>query len=219
MALPGSVGILGGTGPAGRGLALRLAAAGIAVVIGSRDEGRAQEVAAQLAGPGPLSGAANRVAASADAVVVATPWEAAAQTAGELADVLAGKLVISMVNALVRVGREFQAVVPVRGSMAATLQAVLARSRVTAAFHHLPAGDLADLARPLDADVLVCADDPAAGEETVALVEAIAGLRGVLCGSLASANAVEALTAVLLNVNRRYKAHSAIRLTGLGERA
>lgn len=215
MATPESVGILGGTGPAGRGLGARLATAGIPVVIGSRDEGRAKEVAGQLAVAGPVSGAANADAAAAPVVVIATPWEGAVQTAAGLADVLAGKLVVSMVNALARIGSEFQALVPVRGSMAATLQGVLVRSRVTAAFHHLPAGDLGDLTRQLDADVLVCADERAAGEETVALVDAIVGLRGVLCGSLASANAVEALTAVLLNVNRQYKTHAAIRLTGL----
>jgi hypothetical protein len=211
------VGILGGTGAAGRALATRLAAAGVAVVIGSRDAARAEEVAAQIAATGTLRGAHNAEAAACELVVLATPWEGAVATARELAAPLSGKVVVSMVNALSRIGNEFQALVPVRGSMAATVQAAVPAARVTAAFHHLPAGALAALEHPLCADVLVCADDEEAGAATCALVEVIPGLRAVRCGSLASANAVEALTAVLLNVNRRYKAHAALALTGLGE--
>lgn len=218
MTTPQAVGILGGTGPAGRGLATRLAAAGIEVVIGSREAARAAEVAADLARHGTVRGAENAAAAGAPLVVVATPWEGAAATVRELAGALSGKVVVSMVNAITRVGTEFQALVPVRGSMAATLQALVPAARVSAAFHHLPAGQLADMGHDLDADVLVCADDRAAADETVALVDAIAGLRGVHAGSLGSANAVEALTAVLLNVNRRYKTHAALRLTGLAGR-
>lgn len=221
QAAPGSVGILGGTGPAGRGLGARLAAAGMPVVLGSRTSQRAEEAAgAVLGSPGgkglPLRGGANEEAAAADLVVVATPFEGAVATVGQLAEVLTGKVVVSMVNAITRVGREFQALVPVRGSVAATLQAELPGARLAAAFHHLPAGELAALERPLDADVLVCADDGATAARVVELVELVPGLRGVRAGTLASANAVEALTAVLLNVNRRYRAHVALRLSGLG---
>ena len=216
------VGVLGGTGPAGRGLATRMAAAGLEVIVGSREPGRAEEAAnavrEAVAGDAAVRGATNAEAATADLVVVATPWDGAVATAHDLQDALAGKVVISMVNAIARVGREFQALIPVRGSLAATLQAELPRSHVTAAFHHLPAGDLLDLSRSLSADVLVCAADEAAAATTIGLVNRIEGLRGLHAGSLASANAVEALTAVLLNVNRRYKAHASIRLSGLGHR-
>lgn len=220
---PTSVGIIGGTGPAGRGLATRLAAAGIAVAIGSRSADRAEAAVVEVRRAAgrelPLRGVTNEQAAAAEVVVLATPWDGAVATAQELAEPLSGKVVVSMINALTRFGRELQALVPVRGSLAATLQAELPRSSVSAAFHHLPAGRLAALEEDLDADVLVCADGEEAAATTVALVDAVPGLRGVRAGSLASANAVEALTAVLLNVNRHYKAHVSLRLSGLaGER-
>lgn len=217
-----AVGILGGSGAAGQGLGLRLAAAGWEVVLGSRALERAEEAARRaLEGAGgrtlALRGGTNEEAADQDVVVVATPFEGAAATVRALRVPLEDKLVVSMVNAITRVAGEFQALLPVRGSVAATLQGVLPASRVSAAFHHLPAGALADLAEQLDADVLVCADDAGAAEATVAMVDAIAGLRGVRAGTLASATAVEALTPVLLNVNVRYKTHVAVRLAGLHE--
>lgn len=216
------VGIIGGTGPAGRALAVRLAASGSDVVVGSRDAARAAEVAAELAGAWPerglaLSGASNDDAARREVVVLATPYEAAATTAISLADALAGRVVVSMVNAIAKVGGELQAVVPARGSVAATLQSVLPRSEVSIAFQHLPARDLAAVDRELDADVIVCADTDRATEVTVALVESVPGLRAVVGGSLASAGPVEALTAVLVNVNVRYRSHVALKLTGLRE--
>lgn len=214
------IGILGGTGPAGRGLALRLAAAGEDVVIGSRHADRAAEVAAGLVAAFPdrrltVSGAANEGTARADLVVVATPWDGAVATVRPLAAALEGKVVVSMANALAKEGREVLALVPPRGSVAATLQAALPGARVSAAFHHLPASEMELLDHRLDADVLVCADDAGARAETVALVERIEGLRGVDAGSLAQASAVEAFTAVLITVNIRHKVHAAVRLAGL----
>ncbi len=216
-------GIIGGTGPAGRALATRLAANGVGVLLGSRERARGEEVAKQLvAEVGEVGldvvGVDNATASAAEIVVLATPWDGAVSTARDLAEALAGRVVVSMVNALARVGNEFQALVPARGSIAASVQAVLPESRVSAAFQHVPARELGDLSYALDCDVLVCADDREAGEQTRALVEAVPGLRGVLAGSLASANAVEALTAVLLNVNIRYKAHVAVKLPGLPDR-
>jgi hypothetical protein len=215
-----TVGIIGGTGPAGRALGTRLAANGYEVVLGSRGAERGEEIAREVreAWPTyelPISGGANETAAAADEIILATPWEGAVSTALELADVLAGKVVISMVNALTRFGSEFQALVPVRGSIAATLQAALPRSQIVAAFQHLPARELGDLEAELVADVLVCADDVAAGAAAETLVNAMPGLRAVYAGSLAQANAVEALTAVLLNVNIGYRSHVALRLAGL----
>lgn len=217
------VGILGGTGPLGRGLALRLAAAGTEVVIGSRDAERARAVVGELVDAWPgrrlaLRGEENHEAAGAELVVMAPPWDAAVPTALSLADTLAGKVVVSVGNALVRQGREMHALMPPRGSVAAGVQAALPRSAVAAAGHHLPADTLADLEASLDADVLVCADDDAAKKAAIDLVEQMPGLRALDAGSLASAAAVEAFTAVLVTLNMRYKGHSTLRIAGLGQR-
>jgi NADPH-dependent F420 reductase len=214
------VGILGGTGPAGRGLALRLAAGGKRVVIGSRQASRAEEIVAELRAAWPgrelgLSGGDNEAAAGAALVVVATPWDGIPATCGPLADVLADKVVVSMANALIRQGRELVALIGPRGSVAAGLQAQLPRSSVAAAFHHLPAADLADLEQPLAADVLVCADRPEAAAATVDLVRVVPGLRPLEAGSLAQAAAIEAFTAVCVTLNIRHRAHVTLRLGGI----
>ncbi len=214
------VGILGGTGPLGRGLGLRLAAAGASVTIGSRDAARAGEVVTSLRDAWPrqlaISGAANEDAAARDIVVVATPWDAVVPTVRGLAARLEGKVVVSVANALVKQGREMHALVPPRGSMAGAIQAELPAALVAAAGHHLPASALEDLDQALGADVLVCSDHPDATAATMALIASIAGLRPLDAGSLAQAAAIEAFTAVLVTVNIRYKAHSSLGLTGLG---
>jgi len=217
------VGIVGGTGPAGRALGARFAAAGCSVVLGSRDAARAgaaaQEIRAQWPGLDlEITGGLNEEAAQAEIVVIATVWDAAVPTAVSLAPALAGRVVVSMANAISRVGPEFQALVPARGSIAATIQAAVPQARVAAAFQHLPAGRLGQLDRSIEADVLVCADDEGAGEATARLVETIPGLRAVRAGSLAAASAVEELTAVLVNVNVRYRAHTTLHLAGLPPR-
>lgn len=214
------LGIIGGTGPAGRGLASRAAAAGHVVSLGSRDAGRASEIVDALNTRWPdrglaITGVTNRDAASADLVVLATPWEAAVATLRELSDALDGTVVVSMVNALVKQGREMLPLVPPRGSMAAAVQSALPRSKVAAAFHHLPAADMEDLDASLGADVLVCSDHPEATEATLALTADIIGLRGVDAGSLNQAMAIEAFTAVCITVNIRHRVHSSVRLAGL----
>jgi 8-hydroxy-5-deazaflavin:NADPH oxidoreductase len=214
------VGILGGTGPLGRGLALRLAAAGTDVVIGSRQAARAAEVVTELTDAWPertlpITPAVNEDACGADLVVLAPPWDAAVPTARELADALRGKVVVSVANALVRQGREMHALIPPRGSIASGVAAVLPHSLVAAAGHHLPASTLADLGAALEADVLVCADADEAKTATLDLFSCVPGLRPLDAGSLASAAAVEAFTAVLVTLNMRYRAHSTLRLAGL----
>ena len=215
------VGILGGTGPAGRGLAVRLAAAGLQVAMGSRDAGRAGQVAAEAAAawpgrlPGTITGVDNAGAAAAALVVVATPWDSAVATVRPLAEPLAGKVVVSMVNALAKEGREMLALIPPRGSMAAAIQAALPQSKVSAAFHHLPASEMENLDSGLLADVLVCGDDPAAREATVELVDRIEGLRPLDAGSLSQAAAIEAFTAVCITINIRYRVHSTLKLAGI----
>jgi 8-hydroxy-5-deazaflavin:NADPH oxidoreductase len=214
------VGIVGGTGPLGVGLGLRLAAAGSQVVIGSRDAARADEVVSGVAGSHAgrsldLRGAENAEAARCDVVVVATPWEGAVPTVLPLAEDLSGRLVISVGNALMKQGREFLAVVPPRGSVAALLQSALPNSKVSAACHHVPASALVDLDADLDSDVLVCSDDPDASNETIELLGTIEGLRALNAGNLSQAAALEAFTAILVNLNIRYKAHTTIKIAGL----
>lgn len=214
------VGILGGTGPAGSGLAARLAAAGMGVTIGSRAKERAEEACAALRERWPdrgliLSPADNAVAAEADVVVIATPWEAAASTAASVAAQLEGKVVISMANALTRMGHEFEPLVPPRGSVAAHVQSVVPRSMVSAAFHHLPAKALANLDRPVESDVLIATDHPDAYDATAHLAALIPNLRPLNAGSLANAAPIETFTAVVLQLNVRYRTRAALRLTGI----
>jgi NADPH-dependent F420 reductase len=212
-----TIGILGGTGPAGRGLAVRLSQAGYTVLMGSRDAARAQAVATELGGlaTAPIHGASNEDAAGAELVIVATPWESAVETVTALREPLAGKVVISMVNALTKRGREMVPLFPARGSMAAEIAAALPHSRVVGAFHHLPASAMEDPESGLDADVVIVGDDPTARQEVVALTNAMDGLTAVEAGSLALAGTVEAFTAVCISVNIRHKAHSYVRLMGL----
>jgi NADPH-dependent F420 reductase len=214
------IGVLGGTGPAGQGLALRLASVGFTVTVGSRSKERAAQICTKLTDEWParrlvILPGDNADAAAADLVVVATPWEAAAPTVGPLQEQLAGKVVLSMANALTRVGSEFVPLIPPRGSVAAWVQAAVPGARIAAALHHVPARELADLDHDLGGDVLVCSDHPEATEAVSAVINKMPGLRALDAGSLASASAIEALTPVLLQINARYRTRSSIRLTNI----
>ncbi len=217
---PMQIGVLGGTGPAGSGLAVRLASAGFDVVIGSRSKYRALEVRDKLDAKWaerslPLAAGDNETAAGAEVVVVATPWDAAAATVAEVAPKLRGKVVISMANALAKVGHEFQPLVPPRGSVAASVQAAVPHALVAAAMHHVPAKELGDIARPVESDVLVCSDHPSATATTLEIVRRLPDLRPLDAGELSNAAPIEAFAAVLLQVNMKYKTRVAIRFTGL----
>ncbi|MEY3655775.1 MAG: hypothetical protein RL114_133 [Actinomycetota bacterium] len=214
------IGILGGTGPAGTALGARLASVGYDVVIGSRSKYRALEAVDGVKGKWPelnlsIEAGDNEAASSCDVVVLATPWEGAATTAQEHIGLLAGKVVISMANALVRVGHEFQPLMPPRGSVAAHVQAAVPECRVVAAFHHLPATELGHLGDPIDSDVLICSDDDDAKRITMEITEHIPGCRPLDAGELSNATAIEAFTAVLLQLNVRYKTRVAPKLTGI----
>ncbi|HEX6786882.1 MAG TPA: NADPH-dependent F420 reductase, partial [Acidimicrobiales bacterium] len=143
------------------------------------------------------------------------PWDSAATTAHEHAPSLEGKVVISMANALVRVGTEFQPLVPPRGSVAAHVQAAVPHCRVVAAFHHLPATELGHLDEPIESDVLICSDEPNAIKVVSEIVSAIPGCRPLDAGELSNATAIEAFTAVLLQLNIRYRTRVAPKLTGI----
>lgn len=214
------IGVLGGTGPAGSAVSARLASVGLEVVLGSRTEDKAAGVVGLLkqrwAGyQMALVPATNLVAAQADLIVVATPWEGAVQTVGELSKELAGKVVVTMVNAMVRWGDRFVPLLPSTGSVAVAMATALPASKVVGAFHHLPAGPLGDPAHQLDADVMVFSDDRTATDQVIGIIGRVPGLRGVDVGGLGSALAVEALTAALVEVNRRYKTHVSLRVTGI----
>lgn len=217
------IGVLGATGPAGQAVAVQFAAIGHEVLVGSRALERAEETVTELANRWPgrrlsLHAADNDTASSADLVVVATPWEGVLTTVSALRDKLAGKIVVSMANALTRWGRDMVPLLPPTGSVTVAVARAIPGSRVVGAFHHLPAGPWSDLDHALDADVMVCSDDRAAAAEVIDLIDSLPGLRGVDAGGLASALAIEALTPALLEVNRRYKTHAAVRLTGLPDR-
>ena len=214
------IGILGGTGPAGRGLAVRAALAGHDVILGSRDAQRAQETAQMIldANQGAtlsIKGGDNEAATNADLIVLATPWEGAVSTIKALSGQLEGKSVVSMVNALMKEGREMLPLYPPRGSMAGQVAAALPSSEVVAAFHHLPAKEMENLDSGLEADVLVCGDSVRAKETTIKLINSMDGLRGLDAGSLAQASPIEAFTAVCITLNIRHKAHSTLRLAGI----
>ncbi len=216
------IGILGATGPAGSGLAVRLASVGHQVVMGSRSKYRAMEVRDELIDSWDdyelhLEAGNNAAAADSEVIVVATPWNAAAATVMEVADHLAGKVVISMANALAKVHDEFQPLVPPRGSVAASVQAALPRSQVSAALHHVPARELGHIAEPVESDVLICSDHPAATAVTSEIIVGVPGLRPLDAGQLSNAAPIEAFAAVLLQLNLRYKTRVAVRFTGLDD--
>jgi len=212
-----SVGILGGTGPAGRGVAIRLASCGYHVVLGSRDAQRASSIAADMGvrGEGTVRGDTNDVAAQSDLVIVATPWDSAIATVSALRASLSGKTVVSMVNALSREGREMVPLYPARGSMAAQIAHALPDSAIVGAFHHLPAAQMEDLDSGLDADVIVFSDHDAARTRVGEIIDTMPGLHAVIAGSMSLASPTEAFTAVCISINIRHKAHSYVKLAGL----
>ena len=209
------IGILGGTGDQGRGLARRLAMAGHSVIIGSRDAARATAAASDLGGGRLLAGAVNQEAAGhADVVIAAMPWEGHQDLLASLAGPLAGKIVVDCVNPM---GFDSRGAYPIRvpeGSAAEQAAAVLPDSTVVGAFHHVSATVLLDPGvDKIELDVLVLGDDRPATDLVAALADRIPGMRGVYGGRLRNCGQVEALTANLIAINRRYKAHAGIRIT------
>jgi len=215
-----SVAVIGGTGPQGRGLALRLARAGHDVVLGSRDAARAaaaaDELRERLGTEARIDGATNDDAAGrAEVILVVVPYAGHDALVGSLRGPAAGKVVVSCVNPLGFDKRGPFGLVVEAGSAAESAADLLPESSVVGAFHHLSAVTLLEGA-DLDEDVLVCGDDVDAVDLVTQLAHDVTGRRGVACGPLRMARQLEPLTAVLISVNRIHKAHSGIRLTGLG---
>ncbi len=214
---PRTVGILGGTGPQGRGLTRRFAVAGHRVLLGSRDAARAQQAAAEFRSSGDVSGLDNAdVAQACDLAVVTVPYAGHAELLAPLADALAGKIVVDCVNPLGFDGHGAYVLDVPAGSAAQEAQQVLPHSTVIAAFHHVSAAllDDPDVER-IDGDVLVLGEDRDAVGVVCALAQAIPGARGVYAGRLRLAAQVEAMTANLIAINRRYRTHAGLSVTGL----
>ena len=213
------IGFIGGTGPEGRGLALRFAMAGEEVVIGSRSRERAQEAVEDVLRRAPdlaVTGAEHADAAqSADTVFVAVPYSAPRDTVSGLGDLLKGKIVVDVVVPLAFEKGRVRALTVEEGSVAEQAQQQLPDARVVGAFHSISAQELLVPDAVVDCDVVVCADDAEARDRVMALAELIKGVRALDGGGLATSRYVEALTALLLNMNRIYKAHSAIKIVGI----
>ncbi|HEY2767651.1 MAG TPA: NADPH-dependent F420 reductase [Solirubrobacteraceae bacterium] len=215
--------IIGASGALGFGLALRLARTGVPIVIGSRDTERAQETVrrAQAAvSDGSFSGAENADAvAQADTTILSVPFRNQSETLTNLKQALRpGQLLIdaSVPLAAAVSGKATRMLGVWQGSAAQqTLEMVPDGVRVVSALHTVSAASLSDLQHELAEDVLVCGDSRADKREAAALIERIDGLRCVDCGRLEMARVTESLTAMLISVNSRYKAHAGIRLTGL----
>ncbi|MFE3164107.1 NADPH-dependent F420 reductase [Streptomyces sp. NPDC059224] len=216
-----TIAVVGGTGPQGKGLALHFARAGHKVVIGSRSAGRAEEAAAEIrarAGSAvDVLGLDNKGAVeAADAVLIVVPWDGHEELVAALAPVLAGKLVISCVNPLGFDKRGAYGLDVEEGSAAEQTQRLVPDAVVVGAFHHLSAVSLWEAEGPLGhEDVLVVGDDRDAKEKVAALAATITGRPGIDGGVLRLARQLEPLTAVLININRRYKTRSGVSVSGI----
>ena len=213
------IAILGGTGPQGTGLARRFAQAGLAVIIGGRSAERSARVAEELSGQIGLTvtGTDNASAASqCDLALVAVPWEGHAALLADLKPLLAGKVVVDCVNPLGFDKQGAYALAVEEGSATEQAASILGESTVVGAFHHISAALLVDPAvQSIDCDVLVLGDERWATDLVQELAQTIPGVRGLYGGRRRNAGQVEALTANLVSINRRYKAHAGLQITDI----
>jgi 8-hydroxy-5-deazaflavin:NADPH oxidoreductase len=214
------IGVLGATGPAGKGLAARLADCGHDVLAGSRERVKAEAVVDELREKwgdrvARVTPANNQAACDAEVVVLAVHADAALATAQYFSDQLSGKIVVSMANHLVRNGTEFNAVLPPHGSIAKEMQAMLWRSQIVTAFHLVPAAEFVNLDEPMVSDVVACGDDDAARKTLMDIIEGIPDLRAFDGGSLENAVGMETFAAILLTINIRHKVRAGLRFGGV----
>ncbi|MCH8298480.1 MAG: NADPH-dependent F420 reductase [Chloroflexi bacterium] len=212
--------ILGGTGPEGRGLALRLAMAGEELIIGSRDASRGAAAAEELAQSAPgvvIKGTDNSgAAAAADVVFLAFPYEGQRPVLETLGPALKGKIVVCVIAPMkFERGKGASAVEVEAGSAAQEAQEMLPDSQVVAAFQNASAEELLDPNVTMEGDVVVCSDHAGAKKLVMGLADKIKNLRGVDGGSLANAKYVEQITPMLVNINRIYKVHAGIKIVGI----
>ena len=213
------LGFLGGTGEEGRGLSLRLCLAGERVMIGSRDSAKAREIAIDMAanfGLSEISSGNNEdVARNADVIFITVPFVAQKDLLETVKDNLAGKIVVDTVAPVALHGGRFYTMPVDAGSASLEAQSSLPKSEVVAAFQNVSAKELLALPVDVEGDVLMCGGSVEAKRVVEGLVNKIPNLRPIDGGGLENSSYVEGITALLLNINKRYKAHSSIKVIGL----
>jgi len=213
------IAFIGGTGPEGLGLAMRFAKAGHAVFVGSRTEERAAEAVAKVLEKVPESevyGGFNiEGAEKADVIFLTVPSDAHNDTLTELAETIGDKIVVDVVVPMLFDQDGPKAVVMDHGSAAQEAQVILPNAKIISGFHHLDASELQKVDRPMQGDVVVCGDDKAAKNKVMDLVEEIEYVRALDAGGLANSRYIEQWTVVLLHINKIYKSHAGIRITGI----
>lgn len=220
-----SIALLGGTGPEGRGLALRFALAGLDIWIGSRDSARAEQTATELSeqlaafadrSPGKVHGASNLEAAThASIVCPVIPFRALPALLDEIRPAVGTKLVLDVTNPINRARGQF-GIEPVEaGSTAEWIQQMLPEATVVSGFKNLSAEELGELSHPLEGDILFCSDKAEAIAPFLELTQRVTALRGIDAGPLRNARFLEGITALLMNLNRRHKAVTSVRILGL----
>jgi NADPH-dependent F420 reductase len=214
-----AIAFIGGTGPEGLGLAARFAAAGHEIVIGSRSRERAEQAVKKIKARVPkarATGVVNEEAVGRGEIVFVTiPFAGHRATLEALAPAIGAKLVVDVVSPISSEGGKITAVAVPEGSAAEQAQALLPQAQVVAGFHHLDASRLMRVEQPVEGDVLVCADHQAAKETVMALAEEIEGVRALDGGPLANSRYLEEFTVLLLNLNKTYKAHSSLKISGI----
>ena len=213
-----TIGIIGGTGPEGKGLAARFARAGMEVLIGSRSAERGEDAAQDVrerAG-GTVRGSTNADAArAADIVIVTVPYSGQADTLTGLRADIGSRIVVSTVVPIQFSPGKVEMLMLEDGSAAQEAQRLLPEARVVGAYQNLAARKLFDIEHDLDGDVIVCSDDKEALREIIWLTEQIPGLRGVNGGPLAASHYVEGITTLLVHINRNYKTETSVRIVGV----
>ena len=213
------IGIIGGTGPEGQGLALRFGLAGFPIIIGSRNPKKGTGTVENLSSiSSDLSICCEdniSTAAQSDIVIISVPFEAHISTLEAIKSQLQGKIVINVVVPLAfKNGTAYPVSLP-EGSAAVQSQNLLPESKVISAFHNVAAPNLLKHSHPVDCDVIICGDDEQAKRKVCTLAEHIQGVKSIDGGPLSNAQFSEQLTALLINLNKIYKSHTMIRLTGL----
>jgi NADPH-dependent F420 reductase len=214
------IAFIGGTGPEGLGLAMRFAKSGNAVFIGSRDEARAEEAVhkVQVAVPeGEVYGGFNHEGAEkADFVFITVPASGHAAVLTELAEYIDDKIVVDTVVPMSFEDKEGPVpAMPEAGSAAEEARALLPKAKIVSGFHHLDAKALQQVDRPLQGDVIICSDHKTAKKKVMSLVEEIEYVRALDGGGLANSRITEQITVLLIHINKIYKSHSGVRITGV----
>ena len=212
------IGIIGGTGPEGLGLAMRFAKAGDRVFIGSRSKERAEDAARRVKEAVPeakVEGLVNDEAVEqAEVVFLTVPWDAHKSTLEGLTEAIGDKVLVDVVVPMLFDRGQPKAILVEEGSAAQQARAVARKAKVISAFHHLDGTDLQNVERPMQGDVLVCGDHQGAMKKVMALVERIEYVRALEAGGLSNSRYLEEWTVLLLHLNRIHNAHTGVRIVG-----